>query len=194
MSIDYYVFLFQYIYIYGKRILGYMDTIRSLIRDVPDFPMPGIVFKDITPLFKNPEAMKSMTRQFVKLYRGKSIDVVAGIESRGFIVGTPLAMEMDIPFVPIRKEGKLPCETVKGSYKLEYGQATIEMHKDAIAPGQRVLIIDDLLATGGTAAASIDLIERVGGEVVSCGFVVELSFLKGRDKLPQGKVESLVTF
>ncbi|MFO7619511.1 MAG: adenine phosphoribosyltransferase [Thermoplasmata archaeon] len=171
-----------------------MNEIKDLIRDVPDFPMPGIVFKDITPVFKNPDVMKSMTREFAKRYAGKGIDAVAGIESRGFIIGTPLAMEMNVPFLPIRKEGKLPCATVKGSYKLEYGQATIEMHKDAITAGQKVLIIDDLLATGGTAAASIDLVEKLGGEVVSCGFVVELSFLKGRDKLPQGKVESLVTY
>jgi adenine phosphoribosyltransferase len=171
-----------------------MNEIRDLIRDVPDFPMPGIVFKDITPVFKSPETMKSMTREFARLYSGKGVDTVAGIESRGFIIGVPLAMEMNVPFIPIRKEGKLPCATVKGSYKLEYGQATIEMHKDAIAPGQRVLVIDDLLATGGTAAASIDLIEKVGGEVVSCGFVVELSFLKGREKLPEGKVESLVKY
>ncbi len=171
-----------------------MNEIRELIRDVPDFPIPGIVFKDITPVFKSPETMRGMTKEFAKLYAEKSVDVVAGIESRGFIIGVPLAMEMNVPFIPIRKEGKLPCATVKGSYKLEYGQATIEMHKDAISPGQRVLIIDDLLATGGTAAASIDLIRSVGGEVVSCGFVVELSFLKGREKLPPGKVESLVKY
>lgn len=171
-----------------------MDDIKSLIRDVPDFPIPGIIFKDITPVFKNPRVMKSMTKTFADMYRDKSIGAVAGIESRGFIIGTPLAMELNVPFIPIRKEGKLPCETVKGSYKLEYGQATIEMHKDAIAPGQRVLIIDDLLATGGTAAATIDLIEKVGGVVVSCGFVIELSFLKGREKLPKGKVESLITY
>ncbi len=171
-----------------------MNEIKELIRDVPDFPMPGIVFKDITPVFKDPAVMKIMTKEFARIYADKGIDAIAGIESRGFIIGTPLAMEMNVPFIPIRKEGKLPCATVTGSYKLEYGQATIEMHKDAISPGQRVLIIDDLLATGGTAAATIDLIERVGGEIVSCGFVVELSFLKGRDKLPEGKVQSLVTY
>lgn len=171
-----------------------MDDIKSLIRDVPDFPIPGIIFKDITPVFKNPRVMKSMTKTFADMYRDKGIGAVAGIESRGFIIGTPLAMELNVPFIPIRKEGKLPCETVKGSYNLEYGQATIEMHKDAIAPGQRVLIMDDLLATGGTAAATIDLIEKVGGVVVSCGFVIELSFLKGREKLPKGKVESLITY
>jgi adenine phosphoribosyltransferase len=171
-----------------------MNEIRELIRDVPDFPMPGIVFKDITPIFKSPETMKSMTREFAKRFADKRIDAVAGIESRGFIIGVPLAMEMNVPFLPIRKEGKLPCATVKGSYKLEYGQATIEMHKDALSPGERILIMDDLLATGGTAAASIDLVQKLGGEVVSCGFVVELSFLKGRDKLPKGKVESLVTY
>ena len=171
-----------------------MNEIRDLIRDVPDFPMPGIVFKDITPVFKDPTIMKKMIREFIRIYGGRKVDAVAGIESRGFIIGTPLAIEMNVPFIPIRKEGKLPCATVKGSYKLEYGQATIEMHRDAISDGQKVLIIDDLLATGGTAAASIKLVESVGGEVVSCGFVVELGFLNGRDKLPKGKVESLVSY
>lgn len=170
------------------------SNVKDLIRDVPDFPKPGILFKDITPVLKDPVALRSVIDEFAMIYKKRNIDAVAGIESRGFILGAPLAYDMRVPFLPIRKEGKLPYDKVKASYSLEYGQATIEMHSDAVDKGQRVLIIDDLLATGGTAAASIDLIERLGGEVVSCGFVIELKFLKGREKLPEGKVESLITY
>lgn len=171
-----------------------MDRVRELIRDVPDFPVPGIVFKDITPVLKDPEALTDIIEELAEMYEDKNVEAVVGIESRGFIIGTPLAMRLKVPFVPIRKEGKLPYEKIKVSYKLEYGEATIEVHKDAIEPGQRVLIVDDLLATGGTAAAAIELMEQLDCELVSCAFVIELGFLKGREKLPEGKVDSLIIY
>jgi len=177
-----------------ERILGNMDRVRGLIRDVPDFPVKGIVFKDITPVLKDPKALGDIIDSFSRMYKRKKIDAVVGIESRGFIIGAPLALSMGVPFVPIRKKGKLPYEKIRASYKLEYGEATIEIHTDALEKGQRVVIVDDLLATGGTTAASIELVEKLGAEVVSCGFVIELGFLKGRDKLPKGKVESLITY
>jgi adenine phosphoribosyltransferase len=171
-----------------------MDRVRGLIRDVPDFPVKGIVFKDITPVLKDPKALGEIIDSFNRMYRGKKIDAIVGIESRGFIIGAPLALKMQIPFVPIRKVGKLPFDKIRVSYKLEYGEATMEIHTDALEKGQRVVIVDDLLATGGTTAASIELVEKLGAEVVSCAFVIELGFLKGREKLPKGKVESLITY
>jgi adenine phosphoribosyltransferase len=171
-----------------------MDEIRDLIRDVPDFPKPGIIFKDITPVLQDPEALEAVIDELAERNEDKNIEGIVGIESRGFIIGTPLALKMGVPFLLIRKEGKLPADKIKTSYELEYGEATIEMHKDSITEGQRVLIVDDLLATGGTAVASIDLVEKLGGEVVNCSFVIELAFLHGRDKLPEGKVDSLITY
>ena len=171
-----------------------MEHIKQYIRDVPDFPVPGIVFKDITPMLQNPEALNTVIDELYEMYKDDDIEGVVGIESRGFIIGTPLAMKLNVPFVPIRKEGKLPYEKIKVKYQLEYGEATIEIHKDAIQAGQRVLIVDDLLATGGTTAAAIKLIEELGGELVDCAFVIELAFLKGRAKLPDGKVESLISY
>ena len=171
-----------------------MDRIRRLIRDVPDFPKPGIMFKDITPLLLDPTAFDEVIDQLVHRHKDKKMDAVVGIESRGFIIGAPLALRLNVPFVLVRKKGKLPADKVEKCYDLEYGQATIEMHKDSIESGQRVLIVDDLLATGGTSAATIDLVEGLGGEVVSCAFVIELGFLKGRSKLPEGKVDSLIIY
>ena len=171
-----------------------MDEIKALIRDVPDFPKPGIVFKDITPVLQNPEAFGMVIDELESRCKDKTIDAIVGMESRGFIFGPPLALRLGVPFALVRKKGKLPGETEEVSYNLEYGEATIEIHKDAIKPGQNVLIMDDLLATGGTAAATIELVERLGGEVSSCTFVIELSFLNGRDKLPEGKVESLIKY
>ena len=171
-----------------------MDRIRRLIRDVPDFPKPGIMFKDITPLLLDPTAFDEVIDQLVHRHKDKKMDAVVGIESRGFIIGAPLALRLNVPFVLVRKKGKLPADKVEKSYDLEYGQATIEMHRDSIESGQRVLIVDDLLATGGTTAATIDLVEGLGGEVVSCAFVIELGFLKGRSKLPEGKVDSLIIY
>jgi adenine phosphoribosyltransferase len=168
--------------------------IRRHIRDVPDFPKPGIIFKDITPLLQNHEVFSGVIKQFTERYAEEDIDVVVGIESRGFLFGTPLAHQLGASFVPVRKKGKLPYKTVDISYDLEYGSATIEMHTDAISKGQRVVVIDDLLATGGTAQATCELIEQQGGSVVECAFVVELGFLNGREKIGNRKIHSLVTF
>jgi adenine phosphoribosyltransferase len=174
--------------------MDHMAHVRALIRDVPDFPVPGIVFKDITPVLQDPHALSDVINELARRQKKKGVQGIVGIESRGFIIGTPLAMKLSLPFIPVRKEGKLPCDKIKTCYSLEYGKATIEMHKDAIKPGQKIVIVDDLLATGGTAAATIDLVEKLGGEVVSCAFVIELGFLKGRDKLPKGKCDSLITY
>ncbi len=171
-----------------------MERVKALMRDVPDFPVPGIVFKDITPVLKDPEALRMIIEKLREMYADLDIDAVVGIESRGFIIGTPLALALNAPFVPIRKVGKLPFDKIKVSYKLEYGEATIEMHTDALEKGDRVLIVDDLLATGGTTAASIELVEKLGAEVVKCAFVIELGFLKGRAKLPEGKIDSLIVY
>ena len=177
-----------------KVITGHMERVKALMRDVPDFPVPGIVFKDITPVLKDPEALGAIIEKFREMYADLNIDAIIGIESRGFIIGTPLALALNAPFVPIRKEGKLPYDKIKMSYKLEYGEATIEMHTDALEKGDRVIIVDDLLATGGTAVASINLIEKLGAEIVKCAFVIELGFLNGREVLPEGKVDSLIVY
>jgi len=168
--------------------------LRKLIRDVPGFPKPGIVFKDITTLTKNPEGFREAVDALTKRYRGDRIDVVVGIESRGFIFGAPVALELGVGFVPARKPGKLPAETVRAEYELEYGTDAIEMHRDAIEPGQRVLIVDDLLATGGTAEAAAKLVEELGGTVVGMAFLIDLTFLKGRERLAGRDVFCLVEF
>ncbi len=167
--------------------------LRSTIRDIPDFPKPGIIFKDITPILSDAVLFNKVIKTFAKRYSSKKIDGVVGIESRGFIFGAPLAYELGTSYVPVRKKGKLPYKTVEASYDLEYGSATIEMHIDAIGKGQRIVIIDDLLATGGTAAATCELIEKQGGDIVECAFVVELAFLNGREKLKHN-VHSLVSY
>ncbi len=167
---------------------------KKHIRDVKDFPKPGIVFKDITPLLHNHAAFSAAIERFVDRYKGKDIDVVAGIESRGFLFGAPIAHQLGASFVPVRKKGKLPYKTVEISYDLEYGSATIEIHTDAVSKGQRVLIVDDLLATGGTAGAACELIRKQGGEVVECAFVVELAFLCGREKMKNTPIFSLVNY
>ncbi|MBL8088674.1 MAG: adenine phosphoribosyltransferase [Chthonomonas sp.] len=155
----------------------------TLIRDVPDFPRPGIVFKDITPILHHPAAMAEVVKRLADDAKNHDADVVVGIESRGFIFGVPVAMELGVPFVPARKLGKLPYDRISEEYALEYGTNTIEMHVDAVNPGQRAYIIDDLLATGGTAAAAARLIERLNGSVAGFGFLVELTFLHGRENL-----------
>ena len=170
-----------------------MDLAKT-IRDVPDFPKEGILFKDITTLLKDPAALKETVDRMLAYCQGKEIDFVAGIESRGFIFGVPLAYALGIGFIPIRKPGKLPAETISESYSLEYGSNTLELHQDAIQAGQRVLIVDDLLATGGTAQATCKLIERLGGEVVGLLFAVELKFLDGRAQLAGQEVTSIVAF
>lgn len=167
--------------------------IKEYIRDVPDFPKPGIVFKDITPILKNPDLFGKVVDEMAKGLKGKKIDVIAGVESRGFLFGTPLAERLKTAFVPIRKKGKLPYKTVEVSYALEYGNAVIQMHVDAIERGQRVVVVDDLLATGGTSAAACELIEKQGGKVVECAFVIELAFLEGRKKI-KVPVSSLVKY
>lgn len=167
--------------------------IKSLIRDIPDFPKPGIVFKDITPLLKSPELANKLVDELVAEFKDK-VDVVAGIESRGFLFGMPLAMKLGVPFVPVRKKGKLPFRTIETSYDLEYGQASIELHTDALSKGDRVLLHDDLLATGGTARASKLLIEQLEAKLVSYSFIIELSFLNGAKKLGDIPVHSFVKY
>lgn len=159
------------------------DALKEAIRDIPDFPKPGIIFKDITPIMKNPVLSNQVLEHLAELYRGQNLDAVAGIESRGFLFGYPLAMKLGLPFILIRKKGKLPYKTIQYDYDLEYGTATIEMHTDAIGTGDRILIHDDLLATGGSAEAAGKLIEKAGGVVAGFDFLVELEFLNGASKL-----------
>ncbi|MHA4894560.1 adenine phosphoribosyltransferase [Pedobacter sp. PWIIR3] len=157
--------------------------IKNVVRDVNDFPKPGIVFKDITPILKDPELCAAIVKELGLQTRGRKIDVVAGIESRGFLFGPQLAQLLGVPFVPIRKEGKLPYKTIKQSYDLEYGSAVIECHEDALISGQNVLIHDDLLATGGTVVAATKLVQQLGGMVTGYSFIISLDFLNGKDRL-----------
>jgi adenine phosphoribosyltransferase len=170
-----------------------MDLTR-LIRDVPDFPVPGILFKDITTLLRDPAAFQEVIKRLGDHYAHEKVDVVAAIESRGFIFGAPLAVRLGAGFVPVRKPGKLPAKSISDSYTLEYGTNTLELHEDAIQPGQRVLVVDDLLATGGSARAAVNLVERLGGQVVGVAFLIELDFLHGRDKLNGYPVTSLIHY
>jgi adenine phosphoribosyltransferase len=171
-----------------------IDSIRKAIRDIPDFPRPGIVFKDITPLLGDGPLFAKTIDVLAERYRDQKIDMVLGIESRGFIVGAALAYKLGAGFCVVRKPGKLPYDTHSASYELEYGTDSLEIHIDAIAQNAQVLIVDDLIATGGTAAATAQLVSKLGGEVVECAFVIELSFLKGRDKLQPYGVFSLVQY
>lgn len=168
--------------------------LEERIRDVPDFPRQGIVFKDITPLLQDAEAFKHVIDTFTRTYRDRGIDLVVAAEARGFIFGAPLAYNLGIGFVPVRKPAKLPAECISAEYALEYGVDSLHMHKDAIAPGQRVLIIDDLLATGGTVAAKVELVEKLGGEVAGIAFLIELTFLNGRERLKGYEVTSLIQY
>lgn len=163
--------------------MNFREELVSIIRDIPDFPKPGILFRDITPLLENPEASKAVIPAIISQLDGLQIDAVAGIESRGFLYGFPLAMALNVPFIAVRKKGKLPAETVEFSYDLEYGSATIEMHKGSVSKGMKVLVHDDLLATGGTAVAAHELIKKEGGEVVAFSFLIELRTLAGRELL-----------
>ena len=167
---------------------------KSYIRDVPDFPKPGILFKDITPLLQEPVALKMAADALVEGLADKGIDKVVGMESRGFLFGPMLAERLGAGFVPIRKPGKLPYKTLNESYDLEYGTDTLEIHVDGIEKGDKVLIHDDVLATGGTALAATKLVENLGGVVVQCNFLIELSFLNGREKLTPFQVKSLMTY
>ena len=165
--------------------LNVNDYLKSHIRTVPDWPAPGVQFRDITPLLQDPKVFRVLIDAFVHRYMDPALKptVVAGLDARGFIIGSVLAYELGVGFVPIRKKGKLPGQTISQAYTLEYGEAVMEMHEDAIAPGERVLIVDDLLATGGTCEAAIKLIERVGGEIVGCSFIVDLPELGGHKRL-----------
>ncbi|MFD3269378.1 adenine phosphoribosyltransferase [Paenibacillus dendritiformis] len=167
---------------------------KSYIRVIPDFPQPGISFKDITTLLKDGSAYQAAIAAMKQLVEDKQIDLIAGPEARGFVVGAPLALAIGAGFVPIRKSGKLPGETIEAGYALEYGSDKLAMHKDAIKPGQKVLIADDLLATGGTISTAVNLVRQLGGEVVGALFLIELSDLNGRAKLPDIDVRSLVTY
>jgi len=171
-----------------------MDNLKKLIREVPDFPKPGINFYDITTLLLDPEGLEQTIDALTERCRGMSIDTIIGVESRGFIFASPLAYQLGAGFIPVRKPKKLPAECVSISYDLEYGQDTLEMHKDAVGEGHRVLIVDDLLATGGTARAVVDLVESVGGTVEGLLFVVELDFLGGREKFNGYNVQSLINY
>jgi len=170
------------------------EDLRRAIRNIPDYPKKGVVFRDLTTLWKDGAMMKKTTDRLYTLWKRRRIDKIVGIEARGFIVGAPLADRLGIGFVPARKLGKLPSETLSMDYDLEYGKQGLELHKDAISEGERVLIVDDLLATGGTSYAARVLVERLGGKIVGFAFVAELSYLKGRDRLSGYEVRSLVRY
>ena len=168
--------------------------LKQLIRTIPHHPKPGVMFRDITTLLKDPAAYKESIDLMLEPYQGEKIDIVVGMESRGFIFSSPMAYQLDAGLVPVRKLGKLPAETITVEYALEYGSNTLEIHRDAIQAGQKVLIVDDLLATGGTVKGTIELVERLKGEVVGLGFLVELEFLKGRDRLEGRRVTSVIKY
>jgi adenine phosphoribosyltransferase len=168
--------------------------LRAYIRDIPDFPKPGILFKDITPLLADPAAFRHAVELFVQRYQGAGIDAVAAAEARGFLFAAPVALALARPLIPLRKPGKLPYRTHAYAYDLEYGTAELHMHIDAVHPGSRVLMVDDLLATGGTMKAGCQLVEKAGGVVVSCAFLVELRFLHGRVRLAPAEVFSLIEY
>jgi adenine phosphoribosyltransferase len=169
-------------------------NLAQYIRDIPDFPKPGIIFKDITPLLAEPRAFQQAIHQLCENYEGKSIDAVAAAEARGFLFAAPMALLLKKPLVPLRKPGKLPFRTYSLKYDLEYGTAELQVHIDAVVSGHRVLLVDDLLATGGTMQAGCQLIEKAGGQVAGCAFLVELNFLKGREKLRPHEVFSLIQY
>ncbi|MFO0878886.1 MAG: adenine phosphoribosyltransferase [Gemmataceae bacterium] len=168
--------------------------LRNYIRDIPDFPKPGILFKDITPLLSHPQAFRQSIRSLLDLVKGRSIDAIAAAEARGFLFAAPMALELDLPLIPMRKPGKLPYSTLSYSYELEYGHAELHMHIDAIRPGTRVLLVDDVLATGGTMKAGCHLVEKAGGIVAGCAFLIELGFLEGRGRLNPYDIFSVLRF
>ena len=170
------------------------EQLKDLIRDVPDFPKPGISYKDITTLLKDPVALKAATHSMLKPFAATGVECVVGIESRGFILATPMAIELGCGFAPVRKPGKLPAQTLKLEYDLEYGSDVVEIHADAIEPGQKVLVVDDVLATGGTMAAACQLLEQLEADIVGISVLAELSFLRGRDKLPALRLESAIVY
>lgn len=171
-----------------------MEDLRKFIRDVPDFPKKGVIFKDITTLLKEGKIYSKAINLLAKKYKNEKIDKIVSMESRGFIFGGALAYKLGCGFVPVRKKGKLPWKTINETYELEYGTDTVEIHQDAIEPRERVLIVDDVLATGGTAKAVAKLVEKLGGKVVACAFLIELTFLKGRDKLKNYEIYALMKY
>ena len=171
-----------------------MKKLEDYVRTIPDFPEEGIMFRDITTIIQDPDGLKLAIDSINKILEGVDYDVIVGPESRGFIFGTPVAYANHKSFVPVRKKGKLPCETIEATYALEYGTATVEMHKDSIKPGQKVVIVDDLIATGGTMQAIAGLVEQLGGEVVKIVFIIELAGLEGRKLLSKYDVESVITY
>ncbi len=171
-----------------------MKKIEEYVRSIPNFPEEGIIFRDITSVLQDPDGLKLAIDSMIALLEGIEFDVIAGTESRGFMFGVPIAYALGKSFIPVRKKGKLPCETVSAEYELEYGKATIEIHKDAVTAGQKVVLVDDLIATGGTIEASAKLIEQLGGEVVKIIFLMELAGLKGRDKLTSYDIASVITY
>ena len=171
-----------------------MKKVEDYVRSIPDFPEPGIIFRDVTSILQDADGLQLAIDSMQDCLKDIDVDVIAGTESRGFIFGVPIAYNLHKPFIPIRKKGKLPCETVSVEYELEYGTATIEMHKDAIKPGQKVVIIDDLIATGGTNEAMVKMIESLGGEVVKAVFLMELAGLKGRERLEGYDVDAVITY
>jgi adenine phosphoribosyltransferase len=171
-----------------------LEQIKGLIRDVPDFPQEGIVFKDITPVLADPIAFSTLIDLIVVHFGRGNVDKVVGIEARGFILASPVAYHFGAGFVPVRKQGKLPSETIAEEYSLEYGTATLEIHVDAVSPGERVLIVDDVLATGGTAKATASLVERIGGKVCGIACLIELDFLKGREQVPGHELFTLIHY
>ncbi len=173
---------------------GVIEKLRTGVRDVPDFPKEGIVFKDITPILSDPDLFRASIDLFLERCRGKKIDKIVGIDARGFLFGSAVAYELNIGFVPIRKRGKLPYKTEIAKYSLEYGEAEMEMHIDAMKSGERVVLVDDLLATGGTSAAAAALIKKVGGELLEAQFLIELDFLRGRDKLAPTPVTAFLKY
>lgn len=171
-----------------------MKKLEEYVRSIPDFPEPGIIFRDVTSILQDADGLQLAIDSIQELLKDKEIDVIVGTESRGFIFGVPVAYNLHKPFVPVRKKGKLPCRTISMDYDLEYGSATIEMHQDSIKPGQKVAIIDDLIATGGTVEAAAKMIEELGGEVVKVVFLMELAGLKGRDRLKKYDVSSVICY
>lgn len=171
-----------------------MKKLEDYVRSIPDFPEPGIIFRDVTSILQDADGLALAIDGLLDMLKGVDYDVVVGPESRGFIFGVPVAYAQHKGFVPVRKKGKLPCETIEAEYELEYGTAVIEMHKDAVKPGQKVVIVDDLIATGGTIEAITGLVEKLGGEVVKICFVMELAGLKGREKLKKYNVDSIITY
>jgi adenine phosphoribosyltransferase len=169
-------------------------NLSELIRNIPDFPIPGIQFKDITTLLNHPQAFRQVITTLTDRYRNRGINVVVGVESRGFIFSAPVAIELGTGLVPVRKPGKLPADTFQIEYELEYGTNKLEIHRDAFQPGARVLLVDDLLATGGTTAAAVELIEQAGGSIEEIAFLIELTFLNGREKMPRHPIYSMIQY